>query len=262
MDRYRQAITLWQSYEITTVADLDKCLDSFSVLFAFHSGRIENEEITYRDTWEIFKNGRVSNYTGSPYALFEQHNQKLCYEFLKEKIIKKEPLTIKLIKEIHKVLTSGTFDERRYIENGERPGDFKEHDYITGIHEVGSAPENVEADLRSLLEEVNAYEGKEVLKAAAYLHAKFEFIHPFADGNGRVGRTLMNYYLMIFNHPPIIVYDKDKRLYYESLQKYDQTQALDSLYEFFKYETQKTWEKALNLAEGIQQEHKGLTDLI
>lgn len=77
MDRYRQAITLWQSYEITTVADLDKCLDSFSVLFAFHSGRIENEEITYRDTWEIFKRGRVSNYTGSPRSLFEQQNQKL-----------------------------------------------------------------------------------------------------------------------------------------------------------------------------------------
>lgn len=262
MDRYRQAITLWQSYEITTVADLDKCLDSFSVLFAFHSGRIENEEITYRDTWEIFKNGRVSNYTGSPRSLFEQQNQKLCYEFLKEKIIKKEPLTIKLIKEIHKVLTSGTFDERRYIENEERPGEFKKHDYITGIHEVGSAAENVEADLKELLDEVNAYKGKEVLKAAAYLHARFEFIHPFADGNGRVGRTLMNYYLMILNHPPIIVYDEDKRMYYECLQKYDQTEVLDSLYEFFRYETQKTWEKALNLAEGIQQERKGLTDLI
>lgn len=113
-----------------------------------------------------------------------------------------------------------------------------------------------------LLDEVNAYKGKEVLRAAAFLHARFEFIHPFADGNGRVGRTLMNYYLMILNHPPIIVYDEDKRVYYECLQKYDETEVLDSLYEFFRYETQKTWEKALNLAEGIQQERKGLTDLI
>lgn len=262
MDKYEQAVALWQSYEIVTVADLDKYLDSFSVLFAFHSGRIENEEITYHDTREIFKSGKVFNYTGSPRALFEQQNQKLCYEFVKEKIIKKEPLTIELIKEIHKVLTSGTFDERRYIENEERPGEFKKHDYITGIHEVGSAAENVEADLMELLDEVNAYKGKEVLKAAAYLHAKFEFIHPFADGNGRVGRTLMNYYLMLLSHPPIIVYDEDKRMYYECLQRYDETEALDSLYEFFRYETQKTWEKALNLAEGIQQERKGLTDLL
>ena len=42
-----------------------------------------------------------------------------------------------MVKEIHKVLTSGTYDERRYIENEERPGEFKKHDYVTGVHEVG-----------------------------------------------------------------------------------------------------------------------------
>jgi Fic family protein len=260
LDTYEQAVALWQSYEIGTAADLDKYLDSFSVLFAFHSGRIENEEITYHDTREIFKNGKVSNYTGSPRALFEQQNQKLCYEFLKEKIVQREPLTVELVKEIHRVLTSGTFDERRYIENEERPGEFKKHNYITGVHEVGSAAENVEADLKELIGEVNAYKGKEVLKAAAYLHARFEFVHPFADGNGRVGRTLTNYYLMVLNHPPLIVYDEDKRMYYECLQKYDESEELAALHEFFRYETQKTWEKALTLAEGMRQERKGLTD--
>ena len=49
----------------------------------------------------------------------------------------------------------------------------------------------------------------------------------------------MNYYLMIHNHPPLIVYDEDKRLYYECLQKYDETEDLNSLCEFFKYETKK-----------------------
>jgi len=168
---------------------LDKYLDSFRILFAFHSGRIENEEITYHDTREIFENGKISNYTGSPHALFEQQNQKLCYEVLKEKIIRIEPLSIELIKEIHKVLTGGTYDERRYIVNEERPGELKKHDYVTGIHEVGSAVENVESDLSELITEINDYRGKYILKAAAYLHAKFGFIHPFADGNGRVGRT-------------------------------------------------------------------------
>ena len=260
LDHYNRVVELWQSYKIASAADLDKYLDSFRILFAFHSGKIENEEITYHDTREIFENGRVVDYTGSPRALFEQQNQKLCYELLKEKIVKNEPLSIELVKEIHKVLTSGTYDERRYIENEERPGEFKKHDYVTGVHEVGSAAEDVEKDLTELIAEVNAYEGKDVLKAAAYLHARFEYIHPFADGNGRVGRTLMNYYLMTHNHPPLIVYNEDKRMYYECLQKYDEAEDLNPLYEFFKYETEKTWEKALALANGVKQERKGLSD--
>lgn len=239
MGKYEQAVTWWQAYNITSVADLDKYLDSFRILFAFHSGRMENEEITYHDTREIFENGKVSNYTGNPRALFEQQNQKLCYELFKEKIIGKEPLSLGIIQEIHRVLTSGTYDERRYITNAERPGEFKKHDYVTGIHEVGSAVENVESDLTGLIQEINDYRGNEILKAAAYLHARFEYIHPFADGNGRVGRTLMNYYLMTHNHPPLIVYDEDKRLYYECLQKYDQSEELEPLYEFLKYETEK-----------------------
>lgn len=260
MEQYSRVVGMWQSYKIESAADLDKYLDSFRILFAFHSGKIENEEITYHDTREIFENGRVVEYTGSPRALFEQQNQKLCYEVLKEKIVKKEPLSMELIKEIHKVLTGGTYDERRYIANEERPGEFKKHDYVTGVHEVGSAVENVENDLTELIVEVNAYEGKDVLKAATYLHARFEFIHPFADGNGRVGRTLMNYYLMTQDHPPLIVYDEEKRMYYECLQMYDEAEELNPLYEFFKYETERTWEKVLALADGMKLERKGLSD--
>lgn len=65
MDKYEQVVALWQSYKIKSTADLDKYLDSFRILFAFHSGRIENEEITYHDTREIFENGKVSSYTGN-----------------------------------------------------------------------------------------------------------------------------------------------------------------------------------------------------
>jgi Fic family protein len=260
LDKYEQVVALWQSYKIKSTADLDKYLDSFRILFAFHSGRIENEEITYHDTREIFENGKVSSYTGNPRALFEQQNQKTCYEFLKGKIVAKEPLSIELIKEVHKVLNGGTYDERRYITNEERPGEFKKHDYVIGINEVGSAVENVESDLTELIVEVNGYNGKDILKAAAYLHIRFEFVHPFADGNGRVGRTLMNYYLMTHNHPPAIVYDEDKRMYYECLQRYDETEELNPLYEFLKYETEKTWEKVINLANSIKPGRKGLSD--
>ncbi len=262
MEKYSRIVEQWQAYKINSTDALDKYLNNFRIIFAFHSGKIENNEITYHDTREIFENNKVVGYTGNPRALFEQQNQKLCYEILKEKIIRKEPLSIELVKEIHKVLTSGTYDERRYIQNNERPGEFKKHDYVIGIHDVGSSMSNVEDDMHELISEINEYEGKDVLKAASYFHARFEFIHPFADGNGRVGRTLMNYYLMTHSHPPIVVYDEDKKMYYECLQKYDESEELKPIYEFLKYETEKTWGRVLEVSDGTGIERKGLLDFL
>ena len=258
MSLYDIAVDQWQEWAVKTSADLDLRLDSFRVLFAYNSGKIENTDITYHDTREIFENGKVVGFTGSPRTLFEQQNQKTCYEFLREKILAKEPLSIPLILEIHRVLTEGTYDERRYLEKGERPGEFKKHDYVTGINEVGSPPDEVANDLSELIEEVNAIGKKDPLKAGAYFHARFENIHPFADGNGRVGRTLLNYWLMINDYPPTIIYEEDKRAYYEALQRYDEQEALDALVSFIEEQTVKTWAHAMALVQDEEPERKGL----
>jgi len=262
MEQYEQVVALWKSYNTNTTDDLDKYLDSFRILFAYHSGKIENEEITYHDTREIFENGKVEGFTGDPRALFEQQNQKICYEFLKDKIIAREPLSIQLIKEIHRTLTSGTYDERRYLVNQERPGEFKKHDYVTGINEVGSAVEDVEKDLEELIEEVTIYGGQgNILMAGTYLHAVFEYIHPFADGNGRVGRTLLNYFLMTHEYPPLIIYDEDKREYYAALQRFDEVEELDDLCSFLKSQTIKTWQRTLDRNRGDKSKRKKLKEI-
>ncbi|WP_414637062.1 Fic family protein [Acetobacterium sp.] len=242
--KYDSLVNFWKEKNITSISDLDEALDSFRILFAYHSNRIENPEITYHDTREIFENGKALNFTGEPRTLFEQQNQKICYEYLAPKIIDREPITLDLIKEIHLLLTQGTYDNRRFLENNERPGKFKRHDYMVGIHEVGEAPEDIPDLLQQLVDEVKEVKGNP-LKVATYLHGKFEFFHPFADGNGRVGRTLINYYLMINDYPPLIIYDEDKKLYYEALEIYDCAENLDPLYKFLEYESLKTWEKKL-----------------
>ena len=56
------------------------------------------------------------------------------------------------------------------------------------------------------------------------------------------------------------MYNEDKRMYYECLQKYDKTKDLNPLYVFLKYETEKTWEKTLALANGEKQKRKGLSE--
>ena len=261
MEQYMKTVALWRSYEITKPADLDKYLSNFRVLFAYNSGKIENDEITYNDTREIFENGRVCGFTGTPRTLFEQQNQKLCYEYIKPRIAAREPLSIGLVSEIHRTLTMGTYDERRYIDNEERPGEFKKHDYVTGVHEVGAAAEDVESELADLFDDVNGYDGDNALGAGAYLHARFEYIHPYADGNGRVGRTLLNYFLMTHGHPPLVVYDEDKGAYYSALQTYDEAEEIAPLADFLREQTVKTWEKTLSLAEGEQQEpRRSLSD--
>ena len=79
---------------------------------------------------------------------------------------------------------------------------------------------------------------------AAYLHLRFETIHPFADGNGRVGRTLINYYLMTHDHPPLVLYEEDKKTYYMALAAYDKTEEIDDLIAFLKEQLIKTWTPA------------------
>ncbi len=249
MATYEQIRTFWASRAISSEEDLDDRLVNFRILFAYHSGRIENQDITYHDTREIFENGRVTGFTGDPRAIFEQRNQKRCYELLKERIVAREPMTLAFVKEVHRILTEGTYDEKRFLRRGERPGELKKHDFVTGLHEVGSTPGRVESDLVELLEEVVSAEGKDALKVATYFHARFESIHPFADGNGRVGRTLLNYYLMTHAEPPLVLYDEDKKRYYDALQSFDSEQRIDLLEALLRESTEKTWSRSFDRSE-------------
>lgn len=239
MKNYEQIAEEWKNRNLKTTADLEQALENYRILFAFHSNKIENPATTYHDTREIFEHGRVSNYTGDLRTLYEIENQKLCYDFLKEKILEKEPLTPELILRIHKLLMRGCYDEARFAK-GERPGTWKKSMYVVG-DETGVEPEEVEQEIRFVLDEVNQPGIARPLTAAAYLHLNFESIHPHADGNGRTGRTLMNYYLLTHDHPPLIIYEEDKAAYYMALALFDKTDEMDGFVRFLKEETVKTW---------------------
>ena len=224
-----------------TIEELEKQLYDFKIIFAYHSNKIENDNIDFHDTRDIFEKGTVTGYTGNLRTLYEIENQVKCYEFIKPFIIEKQQLDIDFIKKVHYKLTNGTYDEHRYIVNGERAGEFKKHDYITGVNEVGSYPHEVEDDLNDLLKEVYSYVGEDYFTVGVFLHAVFENIHPFADGNGRVGRTLMNYYFMVHDIAPVIIYNEDKKEYYHALECFDAKEDLEPLKKFIEKEQEKTW---------------------
>ena len=153
---------------------------------------------------------------------------------------KRKPLDQALLLEVQGLLTQGTYDTLRY-QKGERPGTYKKNDCVTGPQKAGALPEDVPEELNELLSELNCVKPEQALTAAAYFHAKFENIHPFADGNGRTGRLLMNYLLFLWDHPPIIIHEEDRKAYYAALKRFDREQELDGLTDFLKEQAIKTW---------------------
>lgn len=245
MDNYERAVDLWRQKKITTDAQLAEAMNGHSIAFAYHSGKIENEKITYHDTREIFEHDGVTSYTGDLRTLFEIRNAKDANEFFLYAFGKRRPFDEAFIQELQKRLTLNTYDTRRY-QLGERPGEYKKHDYVTGKAEIGAAPEDVQEEMAELLEELQDIDPKNALTAAAYFHVKFENIHPFADGNGRTGRLAMNYFLVLHDHPPIVIHQEDRKAYYSALEAWDTDQRLEPMVLFLREQTAKTWEKQLD----------------
>ncbi|MBR3596240.1 MAG: Fic family protein [Clostridia bacterium] len=248
MDRYTRAVALWQRKNISTDAELAEALNGHSIAFAYNSGKIENNKVTYNDTREIFEHDGVTSYTGDLRTLFEIRNSKEANEYFLSSFNRKLPITQELIKEFQRLLTQNTYDTRRY-QLGERPGEYKKHDFVTGREEIGALPEDVKEEIDELLEEIQDIPEDIVLKAAAYFHAKFENIHPFADGNGRTGRLVMNYLLVLNSHPPIVIHEEDRKSYYDALEAWDREQDIVPMCNFLKEQTVKTWAKQIERAE-------------
>lgn len=248
MTQYEKAIAMWQSKGISTDAELAEALNGHSIAFAYNSGKIENDKITYHDTREIFEHDGVTSYTGDLRTLFEIRNAKDANEYFLSAFNNRLQLNEQLVLDFQRILTKNTYDTRRW-RLGERPGEYKKHDYVTGKEEIGASPEEVEEEMRELLEDIQDFPKEKALTAAAFFHVKFENIHPFADGNGRAGRLLMNYLLVLNNHPPIIIHEEDRKAYYDALEAWDSSQTLEPMVAFLKEQTAKTWEKQILRAE-------------
>ncbi len=248
MNDYEKAVALWQKRHITNDAELAEALNGHGIAFAYHSGKIENDNVTYNDTREIFEHDGVVSYTGDLRTLFEIRNAREANEFLFFAFNEKRPIDENLVCEFQRLLTQNTYDARRW-KMGERPGTYKLHDYVTGKNEIGASPEDVHEEMEELLSELADVPDEKVLTAAAYFHARFENIHAFADGNGRAGRIIMNYLLLLHNHPLVIIHEEDRKVYYYALESWDEQQELEPLTVFLREQTVKTWRKQIDRAE-------------
>ncbi len=199
----------------------------------------------------MFDKDGVSNFTGDVRTVFEMVNLKRAWEWLRRSMAERHTLTVDLILEAHRVLTQGTYDERRW-ERGERPGRFKVHDHRV-VDDVGLPPEEVPEAMCELATEVaDALGGgcadRRLLVIAAYLHAKLVSIHPFADGNGRCARLLMNRTLMMAGLPPLTIAETDRLAYFGALDAFCRDGELAPFTEFCQIQSLRTWEGLMSSA--------------
>lgn len=248
-DAYNAVLSWWRGLDVNARA---VALDAFAVRFSYNSGKIENDEITYRDTHEVFDRDGVTSYTGSLRTLFEIKNLKTAWEWLLLSAREARTLDEALLLKAHRLLTQGTYDEDRWA-RGERPGTFKLGDYVVGVRDTGIAADDVSQAVGDALSEVReALEAssaqKNALVIAAYLHAQIARIHPFADGNGRTARLLGNFVLLALQHPPVSIDEADRLSYYGALDAFDADGDLDPFASFLMVETVKTWDERAGCA--------------
>lgn len=250
--QFDEIVQWWQAQNLKTADDLATVLDNFKIVFACNSNGIEGSSIDYHTTRAVFEGGALSNFSGTAKEIFETQNQKFAFDYFAKAFEDELDIDMHMILKLHSIMMYGCYDETRW-RKGERPGKFKKGDYCVGVDDVGSFPDEVETDLQELLDEMNDNDlSGDVLIKAAYLHVVFETIHPFADGNGRVGRTLMNYYLIRHNYPPIVIFNEDKETYYLALEVYNKTGKLSGFVKFLQEQMVKTWERKIKNRKGVE----------
>ena len=112
MTAYEKTLAYWQSRKLSTDAQLAEALNGHRIAFAYHSGKIENDKITYNDTREIFEHDGVTSYTGDLRTLFEIRNARDANEFFLASFQARRPLDEAFLKELHRLLTQNTYDTR------------------------------------------------------------------------------------------------------------------------------------------------------
>lgn len=177
----------------------------------YNSNAIENSTLTISETEKILLDMEVSRNV-SVREVFEAKNLAQVFGYIKKKTNGKD-VDKELILLLHKMLILN-IDENI-------AGRFrKQYEYVRVGTYIAPTPEHIEAMIDAVLLEYSSSHKEYFLEKIAKFHLEFEHIHPFCDGNGRIGRVLINYQLMCLGFPPIIIRDKEKKLYYKSFGEY------------------------------------------
>ena len=189
----------------------------------YNSNAIENSTLSLEETERILLEQMLSRNV-SVREVFEAKNLARVTEYKRNKV-KDSELSNDLILLFHQMLMGGIDDgiAGRFRRRGE---------YVrVGTH-IAPAPEQVERMMGNILVEYSSDLDSYFLDKMARFHLDFEVIHPFCDGNGRIGRVLINFQLLKLGLPRVIIRDSEKKTYYRAFKDYEdlrRTRTMESI---------------------------------
>jgi len=187
--------------------------EHFCVRSTYHSDAIEGSTLTERETaMVIFENTNLKNKTLVEQIEAKNHNAAIQYMF--DFLVSKKDLDERYIKRLHEILMNGIIDNA---------GNYRNHSVrIAGTNVVTAnylkVPELIGV-LINEIKEAKKLNNRDYIKKSSEIHARFEKVHPFSDGNGRVGRLLLNTMLLAHKISPAIIESEKKILYYTYLEQ-------------------------------------------
>lgn len=179
----------------------------------YNSNAIENSTLSLEETEKILLQIDLDRYI-SEREIFEAKNLARVVSYIDVRS-KEQELTLEIILSLHKMLISNIRDDVA--------GRFRsENEYVRVGNHIAPNPKEVVKRLERMLEEYNSSSHENIIKRIARLHLNFEYIHPFVDGNGRIGRVINNYLLIREGFVPINIKFVDRKKYYEAFREFDE----------------------------------------
>ncbi len=211
-----------------TENQINDIIDRFTVNFTYESNAIEGNSLTLKDVTFIIKEGKAVS--GKDLReVYETINTRKAFAWIFED---KPKINEDNIINIHEILIKDT---------GVALGYKKLPNFLLGRNVKTTPPEKVKEEVNALISWYNNAKDIHPLQLAAEFHGKFERIHPFEDGNGRVGRILINTILMNSGYPPIIIRKSQRIAYFDALDAFDNGHA-DKLHRFLIDKCKKTFD--------------------
>ena len=206
-------------------------------LLAYNSNKMEGSTRTEEQTASLFDNGTLPKSDDYYRAKDVEEMNGHFLMFTKMLDTLDRPLTQELIKQFHYELKSGVFEDRA---NGYAIGDYKKRPNMIGTYQT-IRPEDVAQEMYSLMD---WYGNLTVdISTLSEFHVRYENIHPFQDGNGRIGRLILFRECLKNEIVPIVIEDANRNEYLEALKEYRENEKLDKMIELFKKEQQFYLEK-------------------